>query len=156
MTGPAVATVHASCVVVGEAGILLRGQSGSGKSTVARELVDVAGRHGLFARLVGDDRVCLSSHGGRVLAKPHPSLAGLLEIRGVGLALVEYEAACRLRLVLDLSAVEPARLPKPMELSTELVGVTLPRVLAQRDVAASLALRQLSGGFDTIVTVSRA
>ena len=35
-------TVHATCVVIGEAGVLLRGPSGSGKSTLARRLVEGA------------------------------------------------------------------------------------------------------------------
>ncbi|QLP96335.1 MAG: hypothetical protein HZY79_01495 [Rhodoblastus sp.] len=49
--------IHASAVAVGESCVLLRGPSGSGKSAAALALIDLAGAHGLFARLVADDRV---------------------------------------------------------------------------------------------------
>ena len=48
--------IHATVVLVGEAGVLIRGASGSGKSALALALMSEAGRRGLFARLVGDDR----------------------------------------------------------------------------------------------------
>src|SRR5690606_32729552 len=72
------ATIHATCVALGDTGILLRGRSGSGKSDLALRLIDGG------ALLVADDRVALSLEGGRVIARPPAALAGYLEVRGVG------------------------------------------------------------------------
>lgn len=151
MPGPD-ATVHASCVVLGEAGILIRGESGSGKSTLARELLDHADAPGLFARLVCDDRVALSVRHGRVVARAVPSIAGRLEIRGLGLVELPWEPATVLRLVVDCGAV-PARFPDREGLQTDLLGVTLPRLGLEsgRDSAGPILWR-LRGLRDTHVT----
>ncbi|MDB5649623.1 MAG: hprK, partial [Hyphomicrobiales bacterium] len=75
---PLPAAVHASALVVGETGILVRGRSGTGKSSLVMALLDAAARRNLFARLVADDRVCLHVAGDRLLATPHPAIAGLI------------------------------------------------------------------------------
>ena len=75
--------LHATCLVIGEAGVLLRGPSGAGKSTLARRLISTALRDGRYASLVGDDRVRLEAVAGRLVARPHPAIAGRLEVRGV-------------------------------------------------------------------------
>ncbi len=106
--------LHTTALVVGEAGVLIEGASGSGKSTLAATLVAEAARAGRFASLVGDDRVRLSVRGGRLIARPHPAIAGLLELRGLGLVAVPHEPACVLRLVIRLGGPAdplPARLP---------------------------------------------
>lgn len=54
---PQLVCVHGTAAVVGEAGVLIRGASGAGKSSLALALVDAAAARGLFARLVGDDRI---------------------------------------------------------------------------------------------------
>ena len=54
-------TIHAGCVLVGEAGLLIRGASGSGKSALAREVVSLALGTGRFGRLVSDDRTRLEA-----------------------------------------------------------------------------------------------
>ncbi len=77
---------HASCVVVGEAGVLH-------PRPVRQRQVDagaprswtLAARGGGFARLVGDDRVSLAAQGGRLVARPHPAIAGRVEVRGIGI-----------------------------------------------------------------------
>ncbi len=99
------ATVHASAVLVGARAVLIRGPSASGKSRLALELLEAA-RTGVlrFARLVADDRVHLEAVGGRLLARPPEALAGLIEVRGVGLLRVAHEPRAVIGLVVDLDA----------------------------------------------------
>jgi HPr kinase/phosphorylase len=146
------ATVHASCVIVGEAGILIRGASGSGKSTLARELLDRAEASGLFSRLVCDDRVALSCKHGRIIARTVLPIAGRLEIRGFGIVDRAWEPAAVVRLVVDCG-VAPLRMPEAEGLQTDVCGVTLPRVAVEsgRD-SAGLVLTRLRALRDTGVT----
>ena len=44
-----------------------------------------------FARLVGDDRVHRRAAGGRLLVRPAPALAGLIEVRGLGIRRLAHE-----------------------------------------------------------------
>ena len=121
------ATLHATCVVIRDAGILIRGEAGSGKSTLAFGLLDRAARDGLHAGLVGDDRVRVALRHGRLVARPHPAIAGRIEIRGLGLREVPAMAAAVLRLVVDCVDAVP-RLPEPAEPAV-LLGVALQRVI---------------------------
>jgi serine kinase of HPr protein (carbohydrate metabolism regulator) len=139
---------HASAVLVGEAGVLIRGASGAGKTQLALALIAEARRDGRFARLIGDDRIGISASGGRLVARPHPAIAGHVERRGLGLAPVAHEGAGIIRLVVDCRDTEPPRLPEPEEMVTQIEGVTLPRLgvmaldpqMAARLVMAGLAL----------------
>lgn len=137
---PAPVDIHASCVLVGEAGILLRGASGSGKSSLARHLVALAAARGQFARLVGDDRIVLSVAGGRLLASPHPALAGALEVRGVGLLAVPFAAGAVVRLVVECDAA-PERWPEPSRRRTVLCGLTLPCLAVGPDDADKVLMQ---------------
>lgn len=118
--------IHAGCVVIGEAGVLITGASGAGKSTLARTLVAAVRAEGQFAALVADDRVRLSRAGGRVVARPHPRIAGLLEVRGVGILQVPFEPAACLALVADLGDEPASRLPDAGQATTQLLGRDLP------------------------------
>ncbi|CAH1656818.1 MULTISPECIES: HPr kinase/phosphatase C-terminal domain-containing protein [unclassified Chelatococcus] len=122
------ATVHASCVVVGECGVLIRGPSGSGKSTLARRLVADARRDGRFAALVADDRVKLTPTGGRIIAEVPPRIAGMLEVRSIGIVKVAFEPACIVRLVVDCEKAYPARMPDPAAQRADICGIVLPRL----------------------------
>jgi serine kinase of HPr protein (carbohydrate metabolism regulator) len=81
MTGPLAPQIlaNASCVAIGGRGVLILGEPGSGKSSLALALIDRG------AVLVGDDGVTLDLVGGRVIASPPPHIAGLAEVRNVGL-----------------------------------------------------------------------
>lgn len=133
---PGGTNVHATAIVIGETGILIRGRSGSGKSTLARRLLERAGREGRFARLVGDDRVGLERAHGRLVAHALPAIAGLLEIRGVGIVAVPFTPSAVIGLVVDSDAV-PERLPAPCDKMTDILDVHLPRlaVAGQADAA---------------------
>ena len=105
--------IHATVIAVGEAGILIRGASGTGKSTLALALIALASQAGRFARLVADDRVELVAKGGRLLARPVAPLEGIVERRGLGLTPEPHTGAIVVRLIVDLAAEEPARMPEP-------------------------------------------
>jgi HPr kinase/phosphorylase len=137
------ATIHASAVLVGARAVLIRGPSGAGKSRLALELIE-APRTGslLFARLVGDDRVHLQAANGRVLVRPAEALAGLIEVRGLGVMRLPYEPQAVVGLVVDLG-VEAARLPEAVNRQTELEGVRLPRLAVAAPNAALPAVLAL-------------
>jgi HPr kinase/phosphorylase len=145
-------TVHASAVLAGSNGILIRGPSGSGKSLVAAQLINNG------ARLIADDRVFLSACHGRVIASAPAALRGLLELRGRGIVAVVQEASALIRLVVDLVAPEELeRLPEQTALTADLLGVTLPRQPAPAGSAHALilvdaALRALPGAAAGLAT----
>jgi hypothetical protein len=120
-------TIHASAVLVGPKAVLIRGASGSGKSRLAFALIE-AGRTGAlpFAQLIGDDRVHVEARHGRLLVRPAQELAGLIEIRGLGIRRLPFEPLGVVDLVVDLGAPGP-RLPAPEEGAT-LKGIALPRL----------------------------
>lgn len=120
--------LHASAVVVGEAGVLIRGPSGAGKSTLARRIVDAARRIGLFARLVGDDRVSAARAHDRVVLRPHRAILHRIEIRGLGIGATDAEESAILRLVVDCSEAPPARFPDVDEGTAEIAGVPFRRI----------------------------
>lgn len=130
-------TVHASAVLVGARAVLIRGPSGTGKSRLAFDLIE-AGRAGAlrFARLVADDRVYLEAVAGRLLARPAERLAGLIEVRGVGLLRLEHEASAVIGLVVDLAAADATRLPEAAQRKTQIEGIALPRLAVAADMAA--------------------
>ena len=122
-------TVHASAVLVGARAVLIRGPSGSGKSRLALALI-AAGETKLlpFARLVADDRVALEACHGRLLARPPARLAGLVEVRGLGIQQMRYEAVAVVGSVVDLAAADAQRLPSPSERQTVIDALPLPRL----------------------------
>jgi len=120
--------IHASTVAVGEAGVLIRGESGSGKTTLALALIASARQDGGFARLVADDRTEIAARGGRLLARPVAPLEGLVERRGLGLTPEPHLPGVVVRLIVDLSGTEPARMPEPEDLVERLAGIDLPRL----------------------------
>lgn len=147
------ATLHASCVVVGEAGILIRGPSGAGKSTLALELLDAARLRGLHARLVGDDRVRVAHRHGRLVARPHPAIAGRIERRGLGILALPHQDAAIVRLVVDRDATPPQRLPEPEACEATILRVRLPRLVScAGDGIAAIALDRLGGLSVTALT----
>ena len=86
--------VHGTCVAVAGVGVLLRGPPGSGKSDLALRLIDRG------AELVADDRVTLRREDDGIVASAPASLAGLIEVRGVGVARVPAIARARVQIKL--------------------------------------------------------
>lgn len=70
---------QATCVAIDGRAVLIQGAPGSGKSSLALALIDRG------AVLIGDDGVSLEARGNRLFASPPPRIAGLLEVRNLGL-----------------------------------------------------------------------
>jgi serine kinase of HPr protein (carbohydrate metabolism regulator) len=148
-------TIHAGCVVLGEAGILIRGPAGSGKSTLARALVTATRAQGRFARIVSDDRTRIAAAHGRLIARPVAAIAGRVEVRGIGILPVAHEPGAVLRLVVDCTAEEPARLPEPEDNTVSLCGIVVSRIRHGRGaILDDLVLSRWSGFRDTLMTDS--
>ena len=134
------ATIHASAVLVGPKAVLIRGPAGSGKSHLVWALLQSAAQGALpFARLVADDRTHIEARAGRLLVRPAPALAGMLEIRGLGIRRLPYEPVAVVDLVVDLAAPDAARYPDPEVGKTNVGGVFLP-LLAVAPGASALAM----------------
>jgi len=122
MTG----TIHASAVTIGPHGVLIRGASGSGKSSLVLGLLD---RDPGTTRLVADDRVSLAVEGGRLVAFAPDILRGKLEVRGLGIADVAHALRAAIDLVVDLLPPDQCpRLPLDGDGEAEIGGVILPRL----------------------------
>ncbi|MEJ0025131.1 MAG: HPr kinase/phosphatase C-terminal domain-containing protein [Rhizomicrobium sp.] len=86
--------------------MLLLGKSGAGKSDLALRLI------GRNARLVSDDRCDLSIEKDALVARPPATIAGLLEVRGIGIMELPYAPSAAVVLAVDLSG-QVARMPEP-------------------------------------------
>ena len=114
--------VHATCVSLYGAGLIIRGPSGAGKSDLALRLIDRG------ARLVADDRVDLLVSNNGVIARAPETLAGLLEVRGLGILRVPILEATVVRLVVNL--VNHENVPRLSDQRmTNLIGMNVPTVI---------------------------
>jgi HPr kinase/phosphorylase len=144
----ATASIHAAAVVVGERGVLMRGVSGSGKSSLALAVVEAAAQRGHFARLVADDRVLIEHCHGRLIARPHPAIAGRVERRGQGVEAVGFEPAVVLGCLVDLAPGlgepgAPLRMPEAEAATANLDGVDLPHLTIPSGLGAAESARIL-------------
>jgi HPr kinase/phosphorylase len=125
--GAPTATVHASAVLAGARAVLIRGPAGAGKSRLALRLIQAAEyRLITFARLVGDDRIELAASHGRLLARPPSALAGLIEVRGLGIRRLDHEPIAVIGLVVDLASPDAERLPGSTEQEVAIAGIHIP------------------------------
>lgn len=108
--------VHATCVAVAGRGILITGESGAGKSDLALRLIDRG------ALLVGDDQVTLANVDGLLHASPPESIAGKIEVRGIGIVSAPFQADVAVALAVELGAAE--RMPDIGQ--REICGIALP------------------------------
>jgi serine kinase of HPr protein (carbohydrate metabolism regulator) len=111
---------QASAVAIGGRGLIIEGPPGSGKSSLALALIDRG------ATLIGDDGLALTPRHGALLASPAPNIAGLLEIRNLGLLRFAHVGEIPVALALRLDPAAP-RFIEAAE-AAELAGVTLPLV----------------------------
>jgi HPr kinase/phosphorylase len=122
-------TIHASAVLTGARAVLIRGPAGAGKSRLALNLIQAASRGQLiFARLVADDRVHIEAAHGRLIARPPAALAGLLEVRGLGIAQLPYEPMAVVSWVVDLDSAAPMRMPDDAAEHAVVAGVRIRRL----------------------------
>jgi HPr kinase/phosphorylase len=92
--------IHGTAIALSGEGVLLRGPSGSGKSDLALRLIDQG------ARLIADDQTELRDIGGAVRLSAPGTIAGQMEVRGIGIVTVPYQSSAPLRLVVDLKPAE--------------------------------------------------
>jgi HPr kinase/phosphorylase len=129
--------LHATCIAFDGGGVLLTGASGSGKSDLALRALEAG------ASLVADDRVVLTRADGRLIAEPPPQLAGLIEVRGLGILRWPHLPRAELRLIVAL--VPPDQVPRlPGEGVADHLGVVLPRLLLSPFEASAVAKLRLA------------
>lgn len=124
--------IHATCVALGNAGILIRGPSGAGKSDLALRLIDQG------AILVSDDYCDMRIDGGCLVAKAPSEIAGKIEVRGHGIVDMTYHSSIRIRLVVDLIKKENIdRLPETQACMIE--NIMIPHLSLDPDTPSAAA-----------------
>ncbi len=131
--------IHASAVAFGSAGLVILGASGTGKSSLALELMSRG------ARLVADDRLIATPdmNGGLRLTAPS-EIAGMIEARGVGLIRVDHGPAMAVWAV-TLDEIEDARLPDNHETVIAGVSIALLRQVESPAFPAMLCALMIGG-----------
>lgn len=128
---PVMVQLHANCVRIGAHAVLLRGPSGAGKSALSLRLITAGGF------LVSDDRTDLVARDGRLIASAPDPIAGLCEVRGIGVVRglpVTSEGDVRVLIDLHTSVSDIERMPEPQ--SEEFCGILIPRwTLCASDLA---------------------
>lgn len=117
---------HGTGLVLDGIGLLLRGESGAGKSLLALELLEDFSNRGATALLVSDDRIDLSVRDGKVQMGAPAQIAGLIELRGRGIISRPFAQNAELNLVVDL-VDEQIRFLEEDALQTKILGMTLAR-----------------------------
>lgn len=110
-------TVHATTVAIGGRAVLIFGRSGAGKSDLALRLIDRG------ATLVSDDYTIVAARDGALVAAPPDTIAGKMELRGVGIIGLPNDRDVAAALIVDLDQ-DPDRLPEPG--TREIAGVGIP------------------------------
>ena len=127
--------VHATAVVIDDSAVLLRGPPGAGKSDLALRLMEDG------ARLLADDQALLQRAGDQVLVRAPAAIAGLIEVRGVGIVRVDALGEAPLALVADLvPSTQVERIPDNR--FEVVLGLTIPLIaLAPFEISAAAKLR---------------
>jgi serine kinase of HPr protein (carbohydrate metabolism regulator) len=110
-------TVHATTVAIDGRAVLIFGRSGAGKSDLALRLIDRG------AALVSDDYTIVEARDGALLTTPPVTIAGKMELRGVGIIDVAHITGTPAALIVDLDH-DPDRLPEPG--TRDLAGIAVP------------------------------
>jgi len=121
--------VHASTVAIGGRAVLLTGPSGAGKSDLALRLLDRG-----FS-LVSDDQTLIQRQGDMLIASAPPTIAGKLEIRGLGIVDMEALEKVPLALIVELTG-EFDRLPEDNR-ERQILGVQLPLITVDAMTASA-------------------
>ena len=115
--------MHGTCVDLKGSGILIIGRSGSGKSSLAVDLL------ALGASLVADDQCNLIiKNDGIRISKP-ASLPNSIEMRGIGLVSVPMIMQTNLDWVVNLDEIETERMPNRK--FTNIRGYSVPTIFGK-------------------------
>jgi serine kinase of HPr protein (carbohydrate metabolism regulator) len=125
-------TLHASCIAIEGRAVLIEGPSGAGKSDLALRLIDRG------AVLVSDDYTLTQRAGTTLLASPPATIAGKIEVRGIGIQAMRHADRVPVALLIRLSdSVD--RLPEP-ERVRSIVGIDIP-VVSLKPLEASAPIK---------------
>ncbi|MBA2636339.1 MAG: aldolase [Sphingomonas sp.] len=133
-------TVHASSVAIDGRAVLITGPSGAGKSDLTLRLLDRG------FTLVSDDQTIVRREGDRLIASAPPSIAGRLEIRGIGIVDMETVDDVSVALLVELTS-DIQRLPDDKR-ERPLLGVALP--LISIDAMAASAASKVALALDRL------
>ena len=114
-------TLHCSTVTNEGRAVLITGPSGSGKSDLTLRLIDRG------YKLVSDDQTIIKKEGDRIVASAPPSIAGKLEVRGIGIVEMERADNVPVALIVELTSSEIQRLPDDSR-ERPLLGIKVPLV----------------------------
>src|SRR5579863_1156092 len=128
--------LHATAIAIDGHALLLRGASGSGKSDLALRLIDAG------ARLVADDQSELYRRGEEVIVRAPATIAGLLEVRGIGIFRLDALAEAPVALVVDLVAGDTVE-RLPVRQTEAILGLSLPLVAVKPFEASAPAKLRL-------------
>jgi serine kinase of HPr protein (carbohydrate metabolism regulator) len=136
--------LHATCVAMGDKGVLLLGPPSAGKSDLALRLIDMPGRGAGEAsmdfKLVSDDQVMIRRESNDLYATPPQPIAGHLEIRGLGIVHTAHRARIKLVLAVKLmAAARIERMPDRHKDRFEMLGVTIPLIAIDPNMASAPA-----------------
>ncbi len=139
MTSLSSETLHATSVAIGGRAVLIEGRSGSGKSDLALRLIDRG------AVLVSDDYTVLVRRDGRLLARPPATIAGRIEVRGLGIVPLPHVEDVPVALIVRIDG-EVLRMPERRV--RRLADVEVPELaLAPFEASAPIKLEMaLRGG----------
>jgi HPr kinase/phosphorylase len=135
--------IHGTCVALGPYAALLRGASGSGKSDLALRFIALPAEGKQAPMLVADDQIFVEARGNALFASVPPTIAGKLEVRGIGIVELPHVAEAELVLAVDLVRAQdvPRIPPEPWE-QTMIAGKSVPCLaLAPFEASAPLKLK---------------
>jgi serine kinase of HPr protein (carbohydrate metabolism regulator) len=122
-------TLHASTVALDGRAVMISGPSGSGKSDLALRMLDRG------FRLVSDDQTIVRKDGNRLLATAPPTIAGKLEVRGIGIVEMERVDNIPVALIVELTS-DIQRVPDDSR-ERPILGIRIPLVSIDASAASA-------------------
>jgi serine kinase of HPr protein (carbohydrate metabolism regulator) len=132
--------IHACTVALGPLGVLIEGKSGSGKTSLALAAIEKLQSQNHFAALVADDQCLIEAVNGRLIATCPPALAGLIEMRGLGVVKTTNLSSVLIDFVIQI--VDDGIIERmPQQQFAKFAGIDLPVFeLPARQIAVSLPI----------------
>ncbi|MET0250299.1 MAG: aldolase [Sphingobium sp.] len=125
-------TIHATTVAIADRAVMIMGASGAGKSDLALRLIDRG------AALLADDYTQVRARDGQLVASVPATIAGKMEVRGIGIITLPHIGNRPVALIVDLDAAVE-RMPAP-DARRCVAGIEVP-VMALRAQEASAPIK---------------